>query len=106
MDAVQKRPARTGKTVARREELKAALVVAAEKTIAAEGLPGLKARARAAEVGCATGAIYNVFPDLDSLILTVNSRTLAEIGEKLAADPMAKRPSRRDATEHLVGLGL
>jgi len=106
MDVAQKEPAR-GKTVARREELKTALVLAAERAIATQGLAGLRARDLAAEVGCATGAIYNVFPDLDSLILTVNARTLAEIGERLGADPLAaKKPSRRDAAERLVGLGL
>src|SRR5438067_13668329 len=99
-------PAKVGKTAARREELRVALLAAGERTIATKGLAGLKARDLAAEVGCATGAIYNVFPDLDSLILTVNARTLAEMGEKLAAAPLAKRPSKRDATEHLVGLAL
>ena len=61
----------------RRERLRTALIDAAEATIAAEGLAALKARDLAKEVGCALGAIYTAFPDLDALILTVNLRTLA-----------------------------
>ena len=37
----------------------------------------LKARDLAAAAGCALGAIYTVFDDLDELILRVNARTLA-----------------------------
>ena len=61
----------------RRENLREALVDAAERTIAAHGLAQLKARALAREVGCALGAIYNVFPDLGALIMAVNSRSFA-----------------------------
>lgn len=60
----------------RRERLRAALLDAAEATIAADGLSALKARDLARDVGCALGAIYTVFPDLDALILAVNLRTL------------------------------
>ena len=64
------------RTSERREALKDALTDAAERVIATQGLSSLKARDLAQEVGCAVGAIYNVFPDLDSLILAVNLRTL------------------------------
>ena len=60
----------------RRQHLRNALVDAAERVIAEHGLPGLKARDLAQEVGCALGAIYTVFPDLDGLVLEVNRRTL------------------------------
>jgi AcrR family transcriptional regulator len=61
----------------RRARLREDLIDAAEKRIADAGLGGLKARDLARDVGCALGAIYNVFPDLDALILAVNGRTLA-----------------------------
>lgn len=61
----------------RRELLRQRLIGAAERTIAMHGLPALKARDLAQEAGCAIGAIYNVFPDLDALVLQVNLRTLA-----------------------------
>ena len=60
---------------ARRENLRESLVDAAERTITEQGLAQLKARALAQEVGCALGAIYNVFPDLAALIMAVNSRS-------------------------------
>ncbi len=46
--------------------LREALVSAAERTVAAQGLSGLRARDLAREAGCAVGAIYTVFPDLDA----------------------------------------
>jgi AcrR family transcriptional regulator len=71
----------------RRVALKEALVDAAERMIDARGLGSLKARDLAQDVGCAVGAIYNVLPDLDTLILTVNLRTLAMFERAIAALP-------------------
>lgn len=73
------------RTSERRQVLKLALIDAAEKAIATQGLAGLAARDLAREVGCALGAIYNVFPDLDSIVYQVNSRTLASFEAFLAA---------------------
>ena len=63
----------------RRGRLRETLVEAALERIGAEGLSALKARDLARDAGCAVGAIYNVFPDLDALIMTVKSRTLGAI---------------------------
>ena len=71
-------------TAERREALREALIAAAGRAIAAHGLAGLKARDLASEVGCALGAIYNVFGDLDDLVLAVNAQTLAALEQKLA----------------------
>lgn len=71
-------------TQERRQQVHDALVAAAEKAIGKGGVPAIRARDLAEEVGCAVGAIYNVFPDLDALILEVNGRTLAEIGALVA----------------------
>ncbi len=60
----------------RREQLRGRLVEAAEAAIEEGGLAAVKARALAETAGCAVGAIYNVFPDLDGLILAANQRTL------------------------------
>ncbi|TNC11438.1 TetR/AcrR family transcriptional regulator [Methylobacterium terricola] len=76
----------------RRERLKAALLDGAERTIAESGLSGLKARDLAKEVGCALGAIYTVFPDLDALILSVNLRTLALFDRVIATVPLPPEP--------------
>jgi AcrR family transcriptional regulator len=71
------------KAGSRRRKLRDALVDAAERTIEAEGLRGLKARELAYKVGCAVGAIYNVVTDLDDLIYAVNARTLAQLEAQL-----------------------
>jgi AcrR family transcriptional regulator len=70
---------------AKRAKLRDDLVAAAEQAVAAGGLSALKARSLAETVGCAVGAIYNVFPDLDALIFTVNARTLDALDAELAA---------------------
>ena len=79
------------KAAARRRKLKDALVDAAERTIDAEGLRGLKARELAYKVGCAVGAIYNVVTDLDDLIYAVNARTLAALESRLTEAGAAAR---------------
>ena len=74
----------------RRQDLREALVAVARRTVAERGYAALRAREIAAEVGCAVGAIYNVFPDLDALILAVKSQTLdalqQDVLEKLGED--------------------
>ena len=96
------------KAAARRRALKAALIAAAERTIDAEGLRGLKARALAEAAGCAVGAIYNVVTDLDELVFAVNSRTLAALETKLTAAgaSSAAEAGSAGAIERLVRLAL
>lgn len=88
-----------GKVEARRAALRDALIEHAERRIAADGLKNLRARDLAKDAGCALGAIYNVFGDLNDLVLAVNARTFhrlgAEVAEALAAAP-------QDATEQLI----
>jgi AcrR family transcriptional regulator len=75
----------------RRDRLRERLLDAAEKAICARGLAGLKAREIAAGAGCALGAIYTAFDDLDELILRVNARTLAKLESGLARAGAAAR---------------
>jgi AcrR family transcriptional regulator len=92
-------------TATRREQLREALISAAARTIAEQGLSGLKARALADEAGCAVGAIYNVVADLDELVLFANSRTLAALDTALTdATTPGKGPDW--AIEQLVKLAL
>jgi AcrR family transcriptional regulator len=67
------------KALERRAKLREALIRAAERSIAAKGLSGLKTRDLAREIGCANGAVYNLVADVDELILRVGSRTLARL---------------------------
>lgn len=78
------------KTEQRRAGLRQVLLEAAERAIAAHGLRALKARALAAEANCAVGQIYNVWPDLDSLIIAVNARTLDDLDARLVAAGQAE----------------
>ena len=93
------------KAVARRRKLRDALITAAERTIAAEGLRGLKARELAYKVGCAVGAIYNVVTDLDDLIFAVNALTLEQLEKTLTVAAHDPDP-QADAIKTLVHLGL
>jgi AcrR family transcriptional regulator len=64
----------------KRAALRNRLIEAAEDQISQQGIDGLKARAVTTQAGCALGALYNAFDDLDMLIMHVNSRTLARLG--------------------------
>jgi AcrR family transcriptional regulator len=90
-------------TTERRQSLKDALIDAAERAIASHGLPGLKARELAAEVGCAVGAIYNAVDDLDDLVLAVNTRTLAALEQAVGAAVRAG-PERGPGPPRLIDL--
>lgn len=87
------------KTEIRRMELREALVLIAERTIAHNGLTALRARDLASEAGCAVGAIYNVFGDLTDLVLAVNARTFHRLGAGVA-EALADAP--QDPVEQLV----
>ncbi len=69
-----------GKREEKRAALQLALVEAAEAQIAAEGLASVKARDLAREAGCALGAIYNAYEDLNALFMAVNGRTFQALG--------------------------
>jgi AcrR family transcriptional regulator len=88
------------KPIDRRATPRDRLLDAAEAAIASGGLQGLRAREIAAAAGCALGAIYNAFEDLDELILAVGSRTLALLEATILAEPTPCV----DATEELVRL--
>jgi AcrR family transcriptional regulator len=94
------------KTLNRRENLKKALIGAAERAIVSQGLRAVRARSLAEEAGCAIGAIYNVVTDLDDLILAVNSRTLAVLERELKAASYAGEagPGPDQAIARLVAL--
>ena len=80
----------------RRELLKTALIDAAEEIICRDGLAALKARDLAAAAGCALGAIYNVFEDLDAIVFAVNMRTLALVDRDLSAAISARPTAASD----------
>src|SRR6476619_4795084 len=80
------------KALARRTKFLEDLIQAAERSIAAGGLAGLKTRELAREIGVANGAVYNLVADVDELILLAGSRTLARLDAALS-DAESKGPS-------------
>lgn len=88
-----------GKVEMRRAALRDTLIDAAEARITTDGLKNLRARDLAKDAGCALGAIYNVFGDLNDLVLAVNARTFHRLGAQVAA-ALADAP--QDATQQLV----
>lgn len=73
------------RTALKRDSQRGALIAAAERRIAANGVGGLKARDLAQDVGIALGALYNLVADLDDLNLLVASRTLAKMESYVVA---------------------
>src|ERR1700732_4415618 len=73
------------KTLERRSKLRDKLILAAERSIRAAGMAGLKTRELARDIGCANGAVYNLVEDMDELILLVGSRTLERLDASLTA---------------------
>ncbi len=72
---------------AAREPYRAALrtkaLKIAESTVEEAGLKGLQARVIAAKAGCSVGSLYNVFGDIDGLVVAFNERTLELLEEPL-----------------------
>ena len=88
-----------GKVEARRAVLRDTLIAHAETRIKADGLKNLRTRDLAKDAGCALGAIYNVFGDLNDLVLAVNARTFHRLGTAVA-ETLA--PGPQNATQQLI----
>ena len=86
-----------------RAKLRETLTEIAEREMAKGGIGALKARALAAEAGCAVGAIYNVFDDMTGLVLAVNLRTFGRLGEAVRKDVANKADAT--PTDRLVTMG-
>ena len=91
------------KVAERKARLHAELIEAAEHRIAEHGVARLHARELAADVGCSIGTIYNLFDDLDALILHVSFRTLKRI-DTVMEESIADGGSA-SAIERMVTLG-
>ncbi|MEP2717927.1 TetR/AcrR family transcriptional regulator [Pseudophaeobacter sp.] len=68
------------KSEQRRVALREKLTEAAERRIEAQGASALRARDLAKDAGCAVGAIYNAFEDLNAIVMAVNGRTFRKLG--------------------------
>ena len=74
-----------GRTAAaeRKNALRSRLIDIAGARIAEEGVSALRARDLAREADCAVGAIYNVFDDLNALVMAVNAQTFRALGAQV-----------------------
>ncbi len=70
-----------------REELYDLAIAAARNIVETGGLGALTARKVAHDIGYSPGTLYNVFDDLDDLIVHLNGRTLDALYEHLSAAP-------------------
>lgn len=75
-----------------REELHDLALQAAGDIVAESGADGLTARAIAKRIGYAPGTLYNVFEDLDDLILQLNGRTLDSLAAQMASVELSGEP--------------
>ncbi len=66
------------------EQLRELIVQAATEIIQQDGLEGLSAREIATRINYSPGTLYNVFENLDDLLLTIEARLLDQLGERLA----------------------
>ena len=89
-----------GKVAIRQAKLREALIDAAEAQIEAGGLATLKARPLAQAAGCSLGAIYNIFDDLDALVMAVNGRTFRRLGAFVSA--AVKGAAAQDPSAQMV----
>ncbi len=76
-----------------REELRTAMIDAAERIICEQGVQALTARRLAADLNIAVGTTYNVFRQMDDLIGEVNARTIARITDIIASVDKSTRKS-------------
>jgi AcrR family transcriptional regulator len=63
------------------DELKALILDAAQGIINRDGLSGLTARNLASTIGYTPGTIYNVYRDMDALVMEINLLTLNRLEE-------------------------
>ncbi len=68
-----------------RDRLREQILTLTGRLLETEGLDALQARRIAADADCSVGTIYNIFGDIDGLIIAANSRTLAAMARSLTA---------------------
>lgn len=64
-----------------RSELRELILAAARALAVEQGIKGLTARSIAGAIGYSPGTLYNVFEDLDDIVVQLNARTLGELYE-------------------------
>ena len=89
------------------QQLRALILDAAQEIIEAQGLAGLSAREIARRVGYSPGTIYNIFANLDDVILNIEARVLDSLDRRLGETVQpsgAGTVEGGDARDHLLRL--
>lgn len=76
-----------------REELTALALAAARRIVAEQDIEALTARKVAGAIGYSPGTLYNVFEDLDDLVVRLNGETLEALHRRLEAVPRTADPA-------------
>ncbi len=79
------------------DQLRELILNAARSIIETNGLAGLSAREIARRIGYSPGTIYNMFENLDDVVLHVEARVLDELDARLAAALTDNAPQDRAA---------
>lgn len=87
-----------------RDRLRLKALAIAARIAASEGLAALQARRIATEAGCSVGSLYNVFGDMDGLVVAVNRETVRLLGDALMASFAASEESQVE--QRLMQLAL
>jgi AcrR family transcriptional regulator len=74
------------------EELRQCILDAAQSIIEREGLVGLSAREVARLIGYSPGTLYNIFENLDDVLLTLQTQLTSRAVETIKAVPVGKTP--------------
>src|SRR5665647_1484358 len=77
------------------DELRELIIQATTKIVEQHGLEGLSAREIAKRVGYSPGTLYNVFENLDDLLLTIEARLLDTLADQLAESDPTGTPEER-----------
>ena len=77
------------------EELRELILTSTTELIESDGLAGLSAREIARRIGYSPGTLYNVFDNLDDLVLTIEGRLLDQLALSLQAVPDNECPQQR-----------
>jgi AcrR family transcriptional regulator len=77
------------------EELRELIVHATTEIIEQDGLQGLSAREIAKRIGYSPGTLYNVFENLDDILLTIEARLLDRLAERLTETDASGTPQER-----------
>lgn len=77
------------------EELRELILQAATELIERDGFAGLSAREIARRIGYSPGTLYNVFENLDDLVLTVEARLLDRLANRLGESSSVGDPAQR-----------